>query len=221
MNPHNTLPPSERTIASAKTRNHTASPRCVARAKLDRFCATNLPKAPMTNSLAPRFPQLEDLGGASAYVEEIQAILKSESHCEGFNRQESALLCDYMECFGAPSRSTLVRESDYGDFLIVILTGRIKVVKSAATSDEKVIAQVGPGGFLGEMGLFGDQPRFASCITSEPTDFAVLTRDALNDILVDHPRLGNKVLLTLLQLLSERLRDATTRLLPSIEGSVI
>ena len=176
---------------------------------------------PMTATLASHFPQLEALGSASNFVEDIQEIVKTQSLFEGFNPQESALLCDYMECFGAPSRTTILREGEHGDFLIIILTGRIRVVKNSSAGEPLPIADVGPGGFLGEMALFDDQPRFASCITREPTDFAVLTRQALADILIDHPRLGNKLLLTLLQLMTERLRDAVTRMLPTLAGSVI
>lgn len=225
------FPLSKRTIALENSPGHNPLPRYIDGGSPGRlagdspggffYCRTTEPKSPMTNTLAPLFPHLEDLGGASGYVEEIQEILKTLALFEGFNRQESAVLCDYMECFGAPSRSTILREADHGDFLVIVLTGRIKVVKSYAPGDDKEIAQVGPGGFLGEMALFDDHLRFASCITTEPTDFAVLTRDGLNDILIDHPRLGNKLLLTLLQLMTERLRDATTRMLPTIVGSTI
>jgi CRP-like cAMP-binding protein len=175
----------------------------------------------MTTPHQKPFAELEDLGGASDFVQEIQEILKTQSIFEGFSAQESALLCEYMECYGAPSRTTVLSEGDRGDFLIIILTGHINVVKSDESGDSKAIAQVGPGDFLGEMALFDDQPRFASCITTEPADFAVLTRSALNDILIDHPRLGNKLLLTLLQRMTERLRDAVTRMLPNTPGSVI
>ena len=175
----------------------------------------------MTTPQQKPFAELEDLGGAVDFVQEIQEILKTQSIFEGFSAQESALLCEYMECYGAPSRSTVLREGDRGDFLIIILTGHISVVKNDGHGESKAIAQVGPGDFLGEMALFDDQPRFASCITTEPADFAVLTRSALNDILIDHPRLGNKLLLTLLQRMTERLRDAVTRMLPNTPGSVI
>lgn len=175
----------------------------------------------MNTSAATLFPDLENLGSAAGFVEEIQEIVKTLKLFEGFSRHECALLCDYMECYGAPSRSTILRETDSGDFLIIILTGRIDVVKAMTDAEGKVVAQFGPGGFLGEMSLLDGQQRFASCVTTEPTDFAVLTRASLNDILIDHPRLGNKLLLILLQLMNERLRDATTRMLPTIAGTSI
>jgi hypothetical protein len=50
---------------------------------------------------------------------------------------------------------------------------------------------------------------------------AVLTRDTLYDTLVLHPSLGNKVLLILLQILSDRLREANEKLLPFIGSATI
>jgi CRP-like cAMP-binding protein len=175
----------------------------------------------MTCTASSLFSSLEDLGSASGFVEEIQEIVKTLALFEGFSSQESALLCDYMECFGAPSQTTILREADSGDCLFIILTGRINVVKAYGPQDDKIVAQLGPGSFVGEMSLVDGRQRFASCVTTEPTDFAVLTRACLSDLLIDHPRLGNKLLLILLQLMTERLRDATTRMLPTIIGASI
>ncbi len=71
------------------------------------------------------------------------------------------------------------------------------------------------------MSLIDGLRRFASCVTTMPTDFAVLTRYRLNTILEEHPLLGAKLLLVLLQLMTARLRDATTRMLPTILGESI
>jgi len=182
------------------------------------FQRGNKTRALMTFDRQALFPCFEDLGSASNFIEEIQEIVKRLSLFEGFSNQESALLFDYMECYAAPSYSTILREGESGDFMIIILTGRINVVKDYAPGESNIVAELGPGGFLGEMSLFDGQQRFASCIATEPTDFAVLTRECLNDILVDHPRLGNKLLLILIQLITERLREASRRMLPTIIG---
>ena len=126
-----------------------------------------------------------------------------------------------MECFGAATHTTILDEGDSGDFMLIVLTGAIDVVKAYGTNDHKIVAHVSPGGVVGEMSLIDGQHRFASCITTQPTDFAILTRSALNEILIDHPRLGNKFLLILLQLMTSRLRDATTRMLPTIVGTSV
>lgn len=166
-------------------------------------------------------PDLEDLGSASGFVEEIQDIVKSLAVFEGFSSQESALLCDYMECFGAPRNVSILKEGDPGDFMIILLTGRVNVVKIDEQDTSKIVTNLGPGAFLGEMSLFDGRPRFASCITTQPSDIAVLSRDCLNNILRDHPRLGSKLMLVLIQTITERLREATTRMLPTIIGAPI
>ena len=161
---------------------------------------------------------MECLGSAAGFVDEIHDIVKSMALFEGFNRNECEVLCEYMDCYGAPSKTTILQEGVQGDFLVIILTGQIKVEKASDKIVNAEVARLGPGGVLGEMSLFDGQPRFASCITTLPTDFAVLSRESINDLLVDHPRLCNKLLLILLQVMAERLRVTTKRMLPHIAG---
>jgi hypothetical protein len=54
-----------------------------------------------------------------------------------------------------------------------------------------------------------------------PTDVAILHRRDLAGMVSGHPQVGIKVLLLLLQLVTRRLRDATTRMLPTIESNWI
>ena len=103
---------------------------------------------------------------------------------------------------------TLLKEGDAGDFLLLILTGKVVVEKTIEGAEVKHISEVVAGSTLGEMSMIDGLPRFASCTTVSPTDFAVLTRETLNNVLLQMPRLGNKLLLTLLQTMSGRLRDS-------------
>jgi CRP-like cAMP-binding protein len=97
----------------------------------------------------------------------------------------------------------------------------VQVVKRDADGAEKIVSEVGPGGFLGEMSLLDGMPRFASCVAAGPTDVAVLHRNDLVGIVYGHPQMGAKVLLLLLQLLTRRLRSATKQMLPTIETSLV
>jgi hypothetical protein len=56
-------------------------------------------------------------------------------------------------------------------------------------------------------------------VTVEPTDFAVLSRHDLSQVVASMPRLGNKFLLLLLQVMATRLRDASNAMLPHMAGS--
>jgi CRP-like cAMP-binding protein len=72
---------------------------------------------------------------------------------------------------------------------------------------------------MGEMSMFDGEPRFASCVMLESARIAVLSRDALMMVLIDEPKLGNKILLKLVQLLSDRLRQTSAKLVTFLESA--
>jgi len=170
----------------------------------------------MTILSHPTLPHLEHLGGALNFIDEIHEVIYALALFEDFTLQEHAILCEHMECYAAPTGAAILQEGLEGDFLILILTGQVDVVKATGLGQQEVITQVGPGGFLGEMSLIDGKRRFASCVTTAPTDIAVLTRDDLTNILAAYPQTGNKLLMLLLQIVTERLRESTTRMLPML-----
>jgi len=175
----------------------------------------------MDQSIDQHLRELEPLGKASAFADEIRGVLKNIELFDGCSDDECNVICEYMRCYGAPRGTRILEEESAGDFMVIVLTGQVAVVKAYGLDDTRAVADIGPGGILGEMSLIDGQRRFATCVSREPTDFAVLTRADLNEILVDHPRLGNKLLLILLQLMTQRLRDATVRMLPTLCGEAV
>jgi len=174
----------------------------------------------MTSNFAELQPDAEPLGTVSGFVNEFIEAVELQHMFDDFSRQETALLSEYLECFGVPRDSAVVREGDDGDFLAILVTGKAVIVKKHDGVD-KVVHEVLPGEMIGEMSLVDGQRRFASCITTEPSDFGVMTRDGFQQLLADHPRLGNKFLLMLLKLNTSRLRHATVSMLPGILDSSV
>lgn len=166
------------------------------------------------------YPECEHLGPASNFTDEIFQIIDRIPLFEDMTRAEVHCLCRYMRCYGAPRSANLLNEGDEGHHLLIVLTGRVNVIKGTPQGIT-LVAAAGIGTTLGEMSMIDGANRFATCIATEPTDFAVLTRDGLNEIFLDHPRLGNKLLLLLLQLMTRRLRDASNRLVPYIAGIAV
>jgi CRP-like cAMP-binding protein len=107
----------------------------------------------------------------------------------------------------------VLNEGSLGDFLIIVLTGSVSVLKCDIHGQPQTLARVGPGTFIGELSLVDGDRRFASCLTNEPTDMAVFTRSELARLMVERPQLGNKVLLLLLQLMASRLRQTTSQMM--------
>jgi len=173
------------------------------------------------NTIASPLPHLTHLGDASNFLEEIEAVLGPLAIFEGFSSNDLDVLCDYMECYAAATGTTILKEGDEGDYMMLVLTGSVNVVKHDPHSGAKVVSEVGPGGFLGEMSLLDGMRRFASCIATSPTDVAILHRDDLTGIVTGQPAVGTKLLLLLLQLVTRRLRSATISMLPTIETDLV
>lgn len=164
-------------------------------------------------------PDAQPLGSVRDFVDEFIDVLKKQRAMQHFSRQELTLLAEYMDCFGVGRHSTVVREGDDSDFLAILVTGSAQIVKTRG-GQQTVVRELKPGELFGEMSMIDGERRVANCITSEPSDFAVLSHQKLNDMLADHPRLGNKFLLMLLGLTAARLRQAL-HVGPQLQGTVI
>ncbi len=175
----------------------------------------------MVHPADPHFVNFDFLGKATRFAEDIHKVIDHAPLFDELSFQEIEALCEFMVCYAAPRGSVLMSEGQGGDFLVVLLTGEVAVSKSGDDGNARLVATVGPGAALGEMSMIDSQPRFATCTATQPIDFAVLSRKALNDILVSLPRLGNKFLLLLLQLMAKRLREASIQLLPHLGPSAV
>jgi CRP/FNR family transcriptional regulator, cyclic AMP receptor protein len=167
-------------------------------------------------SATPRPPLYSDLvylGSAGAYVDDVYAVIRKGPLFEEFSKIEIEALCQFMHCFAAPRHAKLLHEGDDGDYLLIILSGEVTVVKRNPKGDSVEIALAQPGATLGEMSLIDGERRFASCLSNTPTDIAVMTRADLNEVLLAHPRLANKLLIRLVQILTGRLRNMGERLI--------
>jgi CRP-like cAMP-binding protein len=164
-------------------------------------------------SINSTLAHLDDLGGASAFLDEIGEVFTSLPLFDDFTSEDRDSLCDYLACYAAESSTMVLNEGSVGDFLIIVLTGSVNVLKRDVHGQQRILARVGPGGFVGELSLVDGSRRFASCMTIEPTDLAALTRAELTRLMDERPALGNKVLLLLLQLVASRLRETTMQMM--------
>ena len=81
------------------------------------------------------------------------------------------------------------------------------------------MTSVGPGATLGEMSMIDGEPRFATCIAIDTTTIAVFGRNSMVKIIMEEPALGAKILIKLVTLLSQRLRETSVSLLQHLERS--
>jgi CRP-like cAMP-binding protein len=77
---------------------------------------------------------------------------------------------------------------DPSDSLLVVITGRITVVVRSADGGELMLAVVGAGQTLGELGVIDGGPRSADADTLDETEALVIPRQAVLDLQRDYPQ---------------------------------
>src|SRR5690349_13269894 len=168
---------------------------------------------------AAHLSHLEHLGDATKFAPQIHALIPKCALLENFSTAEVRLLAHFMDVYRAEPGAEVIREGDGGDFMLMIIEGRVEVRKRDRWNTPQLIASVDAGKTLGEMSMIDGEARFATCVAVEPTLAAVLDRESLARIIVEQPMLGAKILMELVLMLSQRLRATSERLLGLLDES--
>ncbi len=160
---------------------------------------------------------LENLGIGTDVEEQIFEMIGHSKFFSDFTRSDIRLLAGSMQVYRAQPGQTIIREGDIDDYMMLIVRGRVEIMKKDRNASMQPMTSVGPGATLGEMSMIDGEPRFATCTAQELTIFAVLSRDAMVRIILEEPSLGAKILIKLVTLLSARLRQTSSSLLHYME----
>jgi CRP/FNR family transcriptional regulator, cyclic AMP receptor protein len=156
---------------------------------------------------------LEYLGDASQFASRLHALIPKCALLENFSHAEVRQLAHFMQVYRAEPGMEVIREGDGGDFMLMIIEGKVEVRKQDRWNTPQMIAIVEPGKTLGEMSMIDGEARFATCVAIEPLLVAMLDRERLARIIIEQPMLGAKILMELVLMLSQRLRATSQRLL--------
>ena len=101
----------------------------------------------------------------------------------------------------------LFHEGQLADRVLILRAGRVKVTATTSNGREVVLAFRGPGELLGDQAALDGLPRSATISAVERVQALSLSVEAFRSFLAAHP----SVSLTLLGMLSRRLRDADAK----------
>jgi len=165
----------------------------------------------------PRLPQLEYVGDATPFASKLHAMIGHSPLFEQFNLAEIRLMGHFMQVYRAQPGQEIIHEGEAGDFMMIVIEGRVEVFKQDQWNATRLIAVIDEGKSVGEMSMVDGEPRFATCVAIQPTLIAVLAADQLARIILEQPILGAKVLMQLALMLSQRLRQTSARLIEFVD----
>lgn len=106
----------------------------------------------------------------------------------------------------------IIRQEEYGNFMIVLLTGTIAVDRVQPWGARLRLAEARPGDILGEMSLLDSGMRFSACSSLTECEIAVLSAQALDEMMAADAALAASLIALLARKLSLRLRVVSARL---------
>ncbi len=116
--------------------------------------------------------------------------------------------------------TVLFREGDVGDAMYVIQSGSVEI-RRLVGDQERVLAVLPPGEFLGEMALLNHRPRSATAVVREPSRLLVIDGQTFETML----RVRSEVAVRMIRTLAARLERANQQvellLLPNHNHRVV
>jgi CRP-like cAMP-binding protein len=106
--------------------------------------------------------------------------------CSQRERAQIAMLADELDL---PSARELTHQGASGFEFIVLVEGQADVVRGV-----RVVNELGPGDFVGEIALVSGKPRTATVKTRGPARVLVITASGFRTLMRDVPSIKDKVL---------------------------
>jgi CRP/FNR family transcriptional regulator, cyclic AMP receptor protein len=128
----------------------------------------------------------------------MPADLKSIPLFQGVQESDLRALAERAVTRSYPKQAIIVSEGDESDSLYMIMSGRVKIYLSDETGKELILAIKGPGQYFGEM-VLDEQPRSASVMTLEPSQFAILSRADFRAFLLAHAEVSLQLIQNLIR----------------------
>ena len=151
------------------------------------------------------------LSGYSAQWRQTAALL------EDLSTDEADALGSLMPLVRARAGQALIKEGDVGDWMLLLLSGTVDVIKTSDAGVVSRLAVIKQGAAVGEMSMLDAAPRYATCLAIEDVQAGVLTRAVIARLIQDHPAIGAKLLVKLTQLLAQRLRNTSNQLVKLLQ----
>ena len=101
----------------------------------------------------------------------------------------------------------IFHQNDAGNELYIVDRGRIAIEVQLPDGQKLEISEIESGNFFGEMSIFEDAPRSATCTTKEDSSLFSLDKTDFFNCMEKHPRIAAKMMYRMLNITASRLKN--------------
>jgi CRP-like cAMP-binding protein len=117
-----------------------------------------------------------------------ESELQSIPLFESLPRDQRRVVAQHADVIDVDEGTALVRQGEFAYEFFVIDTGGAEVLR-----DGEHIADLGPGDFLGEMGIVGKAVRIATVTATAPSKVIVMTEQAFRSMSQSNPEIASRI----------------------------
>ena len=145
-------------------------------------------------------------------VKLLQQLWAKDRHMKMLDTAAIGRMERFFEFASLQGNRDVIRQDEYGNFMIVLLSGTIAVDRLQPWGERLRLAETRPGDILGEMSLLDSGIRFSACTTLTDCEIAVLSADAMDEMMTAESEMAASLIALLARKLSLRLRVVSARL---------
>jgi CRP-like cAMP-binding protein len=148
----------------------------------------------------------------SEFLEEIGSMLLDSDLFSHLSPPELRAAARYFGVNNIAEDDTIFEEGDIGNFMCIVHSGSIAVIKASQDAQQVELVKLGPGRAFGEMAVLDGEIRSATCMATEDTILLTLSKEALDELLDEHPCIGSRIIRAIAINMSRRVRMAAGHL---------
>lgn len=148
----------------------------------------------------------------SALLEEIGSMLIESDLFSHLPATELSAAAHYFGINKIAQDENIFEEGDIGNFMCIVHSGSIAVINANPNGRQAEMAKLEPGRAFGEMAVLDGEFRSATCQATEDTTLLTLSKEALDQLLEEHPHIGSRIIRAIAVSLSRRLHQAAGQL---------
>jgi CRP-like cAMP-binding protein len=138
----------------------------------------------------------------------VDEVLARAGIFQGVDPAAIEVLTESLERVEFPRGTVIFNEGEPGDRLYIIVSGKVKIVRSAPDGRENLLTILGPSDMFGELAIFDPGPRTSSVTTVTQVRAVSMDREALRTWISGRPEIAEQ----LLRVLARRLRRTNNNL---------
>lgn len=140
-------------------------------------------------------------------MKEIISLLQNVYIFSSLEADEIEKVVKSLHTITVKEGEVIFNEGDEGNELFIVKSGKVSTSIKLPGGGEREIAEFNSGEFFGEMSIFEDAPRSATCFTRDESTLFRLHREDFFHLISAYPSIAIKIMYRMLNVTTQRLRS--------------